>query len=552
MTLKPILVALIFGLSLFVQPKANSQNLQDYQDIPGILVRTIAQFQDSTRRTFNNGEQVFQAELIRNFYVQRGYSPIWIVGRYVPERTLDFTGCFFNICEENGLAPVNYHQIAINEQLAKLTENKENSPVETLITLELLLTDSFLELGTHLQNGAVRPDSIGLVWKPMRTELDIVAQLLQVIQTQGTVCEILHSFEPQQNEYKQLKQLLKDYQNQPDWGKLSAKWNLLLQKGDYSPLVIDLRKRLQLSGELSLNAPITDYFDKELETAVMLFQRRHGLYYDGLVRINVINELNISPQHRIMQIKANMERWRWAPETWGNTYVMVNLPDYRLNMFENGEKTYSELIIVGRENYPTPIFADTITYLVFNPFWYMPASIAKNELMKEVDYDANFFINNDIKVFKGNKLINPTSVNWQNVDLSQYYFRQGASAFNPMGVVKFMFPNAFDIYIHDTPSKELFNNSRRSYSHGCIRVNNPLELAKHLLKSDPKWDDKKIEEVIHSQKETTVKLKSHIPIFLVYQSAFIDPDTNEVNFREDLYSWDKKIFNLLTGQAVIE
>ncbi len=551
-TLKFLAAALLGMFTLVCQPAVNAQTSSESRDLPGIMVRTIAQFQDSTQRSFSTGEPVYQPELIKDFYVQRGYAPVWLVGRYVPARASEFAGCLKSISHANGLNSTHYHRHAIDEQLMLAAENKETTPLETLITLELLLTDAYLQLGTHLQSGAVNPKKLDIAWKPMRTALNIPLYLLQTLQSNANLCESLQALEPQQPEYKQLKQLLNNFEQQPEWGKLTAKWNLLLQKGDYSPLVIDLRKRLQLSGELSPDAPMTDYFDKELETAVMLFQRRHGLYYDGLVRSNVMNELNVSPQHRLAQIKANLERWRWAPDTWGSTYVLVNLPDYRLTMFENGQKTYSELIIVGRENYPTPIFADTITYLVFNPYWYMPASIAKNELMKEVDYDTNYFINNDIKVFKGNKSINPATVNWQKVDLSQYYFRQGASAFNPMGLVKFMFPNAYDIYIHDTPSKDLFNNSRRSYSHGCVRVNNPLGLASHLLQFDPTWNEKRIADVIHSQKETTVKLKTPIPIYLVYYSAFIDPETNEVNFREDLYSWDKKIAELLDQNPIKE
>ncbi len=344
-TLKFLTTALLGMFTLICQPTVNAQTLSENRDLPGIMVRAVAQFQDSTQRNFSTGEPVYQPQLIRDFYVQRGYAPVWLVGRYVPARTSEFVGCLKSICHENGLNPTHYHRLAIDEQLMLAAENKETTPLESLITLELLLTDAYLQLGTHLQSGAVNPEKLDIAWKPMRTAWDIPLHLLQTIQTNANLCESLQALEPQQPEYKQLKQLLKVFEQQPEWGKLTAKWNLLLQKGDYSPLVIDLHKRLQLSGELSPDAPMTDYFDKELETSVMLFQRRHGLYYDGLVRSNVISELNVSPQHRLAQIKANLERWRWTPDTWGSTYVLVILPDYRLIMFENGKKLIANSLL---------------------------------------------------------------------------------------------------------------------------------------------------------------------------------------------------------------
>lgn len=533
------LVVAVSGISL------QAQTPPEKQDIGYILANTLFQIQDSAKRQITPQQTIYNATLLRNFYLQRGYAPVWVSGQNLAPNTAEFIQCFKYICQSNGLNPARYHISAILNT-AEIFKNAPTTVSPDEITIfELLLTDAYMQLGNHLQTGAVVPTEVDMVWKPMRTPFDMSLHLLQALRTNDSYCNALTALEPKQPEYKELKYLLQLYEQLPNWDIIKAPWNVLLQKGDINPMVLEVRKRLQITGDLNPQSPLTDVFDKELEAAVMLFQRRHGLYYDGVVKINTINELNVSRQNRIEQIRANLERYRWYPDNWGTTYVSINIPEYRLKMTENNQLSYNESIIVGRENFPTPSFADTITYLVLNPYWYMPASIAKAELMSEVEYDANYFINNDITVFQGNKRINPATVNWKTADLNKYYFRQGASAFNPMGVVKFMFPNQYDIYLHDTPSRELFSNSRRSYSHGCVRINQPLEFAKHLLQSDPLWNDAKIKSTIHSQKETIVNLKKPIPIYLLYQTAFIDAESGEVNFREDLYSWDKKINQIL-------
>lgn len=180
----------------------------------------------------------------------------------------------------------------------------------------------------------------------------------------------------------------------------------------------------------------------------------------------------------------------------------------------------------------------------------MPKSIAEAELKPAVEFDPGYLVNNDVKVFKGGKSINPTTVDWKKAKWSDYTFAQGPSAYNPMGVVKFMFPNKYDIYIHDTPSRELFNNSRRSYSHGCIRVNDPVKFAAFLLQNNPDWDSTTIRKVLFSQKETKVNLTKSIPIHLMYWTAYVDKQTNLVNFREDLYKWDFQLYEALTKRLV--
>ena len=245
-----------------------------------------------------------------------------------------------------------------------------------------------------------------------------------------------------------------------------------------------------------------------------------------------------------------MERWRWLPRVLGQEYLEVNIPAFELKMIENQQTVYKEKVIVGRENYPTASFSDSMTYIVLNPYWTIPRSIVNAELKLEVASDEYHLINNDIRVFRNNKLVNSLNVNWNKANWNAYVFRQGPNAYNPMGQVKFMFPNGHDIYIHDTPARHYFTNSRRSYSHGCIRVNQPLKFAEHILRRQKEpWDSIKIQKVLFSQKETSVNLSKEIPLHILYWTSFMDEFKN-IHFREDIYGWDEKIHDVLIEPIV--
>ncbi len=490
-------------------------------------------------------EKIFFPQEIKDIYVRRSYVPIWIGDSKGAERINNYVNCI-NKSVENGLLPRDYHLFSIAE-IIRGAQTKQMS-IQQIIDLEILLTDAFLLQASHYANGKIPPENRDESWYRVSKNTSMETYFERAI-IDDNFCEVLESLLPAYPQYAELKEILKTHQK-IKWEQLpDVPWNLLLQEGNTDPLIMAIKKRLQVTGDLGAG-PVDAYFDRSLTKALLNYQRRHGLPNNGLIRTATVQSLNISTEKRIEQIKANLERWRWLPRTLSNEYLEVNIPAFELNMVQNNQSVYKEKVIVGRENYPTASFSDSMTYIVLNPYWTIPRSIVNAELKLEVMSDEYHLLNNDIKVFKGNKLINSLNVDWKKVNWDSYLFRQGPNAYNPMGQVKFMFPNAHHIYIHDTPARHYFTNSRRSYSHGCIRINEPLKFAEHILqRQEEAWDSLKIQKVLFSQKETSVDLNKQIPLHIFYWTSFIDEENN-VNFREDIYSWDAKIYDELKEPIV--
>ncbi|MFW5686998.1 MAG: L,D-transpeptidase family protein, partial [Halanaerobium sp.] len=295
------------------------------------------------------------------------------------------------------------------------------------------------------------------------------------------------------------------------------------------------------------NLKADDYFNDTVKQAVVRFQLDHGLNADGVVGDKTLAALNISRDQRIKQLIINMERWRWLPEDLGSRYIYVNIADYNLKLFEDNQLKMEMKTIVGQEQRSTPVFSDSIKYLVLNPYWYVPESIAVKDKLPEIKEDVDYLSENDYTLFKyngDNKLekIDPEDVDWDEVDEDNfnYLLRQNPGDNNALGRVKFMFPNKFSIYLLDTPGRNLFSETARSFSSGCIRIEKPVDLAEYLLSDQEKWDRESIEEEMKKDKEKTVYLKNPIKIYLQYNTAWVDSIGN-LNFREDIYDRDQKL-----------
>jgi len=491
-----------------------------------------------------SGEFIYYADSLYKLYARRNFIPIWIVDNKPLPQTVAFLDCIAQT-HANGLLPDDYHYGAISYWLS-LAENTL-LPEDTLLNLDLLLSDAYLLIAQHYARGKVNPEKANVSWHLMKKKFNPIAHFERTIRSGTNLCESLETLLPAYHGYKDLQNTLSEFRQMQAWEPISDKrsYNLWVQKGEAEPLVSEVKRRLQLTGDYPKDADTDMIFDKELETAVMNFQRRHGLHYDGIIKQTVLQALSISLKERTDQIKANLERWRWMPESMGSTCIFINIPAFDLEMVQDNQTVYREAIIVGRENYPTPSFSDTITHIVFNPFWYIPRSIVNAELKPTVLFDPEYLVNNEVRVIQGGKTINSRNIDWTKANWDNYTFAQAASAYNPMGVVKFMFPNKHEIYIHDTPNHDLFNNARRSFSHGCVRVNDPVKFAAFLLQNNAGWDSTRIKQVLFSQKETKINLSKTIPIHLLYWTAFIDAETGKLNFREDLYKWDAQLAAVL-------
>jgi murein L,D-transpeptidase YcbB/YkuD len=271
---------------------------------------------------------------------------------------------------------------------------------------------------------------------------------------------------------------------------------------------------------------------------VRRFQRRHGLTDDGVVGARLVAELNVPVAARIRQIELNMERWRWLPRDLGDPHILVNIPEMRLDVREHGTVPVSMRVVVGKEDTPTPIFNHQMTYLVFAPYWNVPDDIAQKETLPAVMKDPTFLERSNMEVVdKAGQTVDPASI-----DLDQpqkYRFRQRPGTSNSLGLVKFMFPNQYNVYLHDTPADSLFARASRSLSHGCVRLEHPEKLAEYVLRDQPEWTPDRISEAMHSGAEQIVKLKTPLPVYLGYWTARVAAD-GVVQFRKDVYGIDDR------------
>ena len=281
-------------------------------------------------------------------------------------------------------------------------------------------------------------------------------------------------------------------------------------------------------------API---FDRETQDALKRFERRHGLGADGRLGRDVLAALDVPVEERIRQIELNLERWRWLPETLGTSYVLVNIPTFQLTAVDHGRAALEMKVVTGKQQSPTPIFSDDMTTVVFSPYWNVPPDIARNETIPAVMRDPGYLGRNNLEVVRAGRVLDAWSVDWSSPGNVQ--FRQRPGAHNALGGVKFMFPNQFDVYLHDTPADALFARIERDYSHGCVRVEKPFELAQWVLRDQPQWTPEKIKAAMESGKEQHVALKQHIPVYILYETVWVDDD-GTVEFRGDIYGHDAR------------
>jgi murein L,D-transpeptidase YcbB/YkuD len=321
-----------------------------------------------------------------------------------------------------------------------------------------------------------------------------------------------------------------------------------LKPGMKNISVMALRGRLKATKDL---LPEDDtgrtLYDHALTLAVKHFQIRHGLNPDGIVGPETLYELNISPEERLHQIKVNMERWSKLSNELGDRFIMVNVPDYQLDLIENGQRVLSMKAIVGKPDRPTPEIFSTITRVVFNPYWNVPKMIANEDIIPKILKNRNYLDDMHIRILDRQVddayEINPDEVDWKSASEEgfQYHFRQDPGNNNALGLIKFEFNNANDIYLHDTPARNLFNQTHRAFSSGCIRLEKPYDLAYYLMRNDPNWNEEKLESYLGAGTTKYVKVSNPTRVIITYLTSWVD-DNGNVQFRDDVYGWDNNVY----------
>ena len=481
--------------------------------------------------------------VLPSLYESRFYSAAWAN----PERIEDLIQ-MVGRAEEEGLLPQDYHY----DELV-LLRNKNSDDASDVANLDILLTDSLIRYGYHQNFGKVNPTELDSNWNLTRNigDKDPVTLVQGAIDSDNIRLYISDVLE-RGPYYRRLKKLLADYRLRAEGdntGIPTIPAGPILKRNMEDPRVALLRKRLQSSGDLD-NTAVTNpnLFDEKLENAVKHFQQTANIDVDGAVGPGTLVQLNSSLQNRIDQIRVNMERIRWIFRDIRDNkdFVIVNIAGFETMLVRNHEVVWKTRAQVGRTYRQTPVFRADMEYVQFNPTWTVPPGILRRDILPKIKSDPNSLAANDMQLIDNNtgKAVDPTSLDWSKLN-GRFPYRvvQRPGPRNPLGQVKFIFPNTHLVFLHDTTNKENFTENVRTFSSGCIRIQHPMEFAELLL-NDTEWNQATIQETVDSKKIKTVYLKQQLPVLVLYWT--VDPaDKDEPRFLPDIYERDAPIIKAL-------
>lgn len=577
--LKLVLFALLINYSLFANTQ-NSFEIDSKKNIKSLLTK--------------NYENLLISKInLENYYYTNDFKPYWINEKGVKDIGLSLLD---KIKNDPVLKPHVTQLFRLDEVINTINSLDKSNPkyLENLVRIDFMLTELFDRYVTYLTKGSIKWTTFEEKLTELEKETEIKASwnkyslnkdsklLLKKVIERNDLSSVLDEID---FNYPQVKELISAI---GELEKVSAKGGYTkipesksLRVGDVSETLPYLRKRLFESNDLTvqcennieaqnlithsintnentlneINPEIEqvsnnceNIFDEDLKNAVISFQKKHGLSSDGVVGGQTQRFLNISADKKISIIRLNLERMRWLPRDLGEKYLVINVPEYKLRLYENNHIVLNMAVIVGDKKFPTPIFSDKISYVVLNPSWNIPDSIAKNEIIPKLLKDPNYLADKGIDIYAGWNGT-PEKVDSKNIIdgailedeeyLRNFRFSQTSNHDNPLGKMKFMFPNKYSVYIHDTPAKSLFENARRAYSHGCIRLSKPEELLSIIANEDKNLDILKANEILTSKvSEKSISLDKKIPIHIIYLTSWVD-ENGVLQFRDDIYNFDK-------------
>jgi murein L,D-transpeptidase YcbB/YkuD len=481
---------------------------------------------------------------VRHFYEIRSDAPAWTSDRS-PAAGAPKAVDVIRSAVDHGLDPAQYGEPDLARRLGSLG-NKSTKPATArdLAELDARLTTALLALGRDIAYGRQSPSDLDPQWKSNRPMQDLGTSLNDAV-AKTDVASWLVSVQPRHPEYAALVKATHDLRGAASAGGWPSVPPGPYKPGTRSPAVLALRTRLAATGELPTDQVSSDLYDPDLRKAVAAFQEHHGLKASGLADADTVSAMNVPVDARLQQIAANLERWRWEPDDFGARYFIVNIPSLHVAAVEDGNTVKSIRVIVGKPDKPTPVLSAMMTMVTFSPYWNIPDTIVAGETAPAVAKDPHYLARNHIEILrrtpKGVTIVDPSRVHWDNPDdLKGLAFRQLPGPDNALGHVVFRFPNPYDVYLHDTPADSLFAQQGRALSHGCIRVEEPEDLAKYVLRDDPAWPEDKILAAMQSDDETTVTLRTPIPVHLVYFTAWVDEKGGR-HFHPDIYAYDAQM-----------
>jgi len=470
---------------------------------------------------------------IQAFYAANGNKTLWTdaTGRKSLQEAI-------TTAEGDGLAPEDYNLTFLKdfEALQFISE-------QDCMRYDLMMTQAFTTLATHLFKGKLKPSGVYSDWALTPKKLDTAKLLTEALENHN-VTEVIDRCRPRHEIYDGLRKSLAYLNTLPDDAKLdTVAFNKPVTINDSTSVVPLIKQRLAYWKDLDSINTRGNIYDKATAVAVKKFQERHGIVPDGIVNARTAQALNFTRNQRIEQVIANLERWRWFPYDFGERAIIINIPDYGLAVLENNNDTIQTYkVVVGKPERRTPVLQSTLSNLVINPTWTVPPTILKEDLTPSAVKDRNHFANLNMKIFKGDTEV--SAQDWDPLLADHYRYVQGPGDHNSLGRIKFNFRNSYSVYIHDTNHKENFGKPYRALSSGCVRVQNPFKLAGYVLESQKAgWTKDKIDELVATGETTNVDIQKSIQVHQLYWTAWMDK--SGLQFRNDIYSLDKILYNKL-------
>jgi murein L,D-transpeptidase YcbB/YkuD len=468
------------------------------------------------------------ANYIRDFYNARNFEFAWFDSKGLNEQALAFRNLYdYNKDSATERKKLDYRldKMAASENLAASASNTE------IVRSELMLTWRFINYATEQYNNPKIIAAASTHFIPaMRTESMKMAQaVLKDRDRNGLNNDMYNALRDQLKKYM-------DYVEKGGWPEVPVP-KKKLKLGSKDTAIVLIKRRLHITGELAASDTLA-VFNKALDSAVKIVQGTYGYKQDGVIGSDLVKELNVPAEARLQQILVNMQRMNWIPAEPEGKLIVVNIPEFTLHVKEAKSDVFNMPIVVGKEGTNTVLFSGSLNQIVFSPYWNLPESIVENEILPEIEKDPDYLAKHEMEI-TGERDGVPV-------------IRQLPGNKNQLGKIKFLFPNSYNIYFHDTPYKGLFEKDKRAYSHGCIRLGDPVKLAEYLLRDSPDWTYAKIQEAMESGKEKFVRVKDPVPVLIYYYTAWVDAG-GQLQFRDDIYDRDKRMAGkLFTDRRLIE
>lgn len=451
-----------------------------------------------------------------------------------------------------GLRPGDYDLNQIQGRVLALYQ-KDTLSISELVKLDLHITEMYFLFTTHLTEGKILNTGYGkYVWKrPSKQVNSQDVSLLVATEKADQILENVTLLQPANTQYAKLAKALEYYQTLEKSAPATLPTivvNGKVKPGEANAAIPLIRKKLSLT-DLRVYPMVMDTttntwdslrYDQTLTDAIKLFQIKHGLDPDGIIGEKTLKFLNQSFREKADVIALNMERIRWAPQKYSDNCIRVNVPEYKLRVYETDKPALEMRVIVGATDKPTPIFNDELEHIVFSPTWTVPVSIIKEEIIPRLKANPAYYAEKNYSFYKNEVEIDPTAETWTSETINPYQYRivQQPGPDNSLGLVKFVMPNNMSVYMHDTPNHRLFAKDYRALSHGCVRLSEPARFAAYLLRDQKGWTPERINKAMTESKTATIHLKKHYDVHFEYCTAWVD-DEGQINFREDIYGHDK-------------